>query len=566
VEPEPGVIWAASRFGLLESRGGGRFRKVFSIPGGFVNGLRQAPNGGWYAQTSTAGVYVRTAAGWRPDESINSRLLDHHVRAMLWRRGGELWVGTLRGLTLFDPAGRFDPQGSSRVPMDSVNVLLEARSGDVWVGGFGGIAVWSPDGRVRKMTRSSGVPGDTVYALAETEDGSIWAGGSMGVGHYHEGRWRDDVTRGLIDDECNMYGLLPRPGGGLLVGTMGSLALFDPKVTPLRRPPLRVHLVAPHPASDGSVRLPPGRRGLRLTWLAPWLAPQAVEYRTRILGLTEAWSAASLKNELDLPYLSAGTHVLEVQARLSGGREEGWTPPLQVSVVAAPFWYETTLARLGGFLALGLGMLAIVRLRTRQLARRAALLDEEVGRRTAELVESNRRLREAQDALREQALRDPLTGLYNRRAADERLEELFASMKRRPLRLAVLLFDLDFLKATNDQDGHEAGDALLRRVADAARVCARDEDVLARYGGDEFLAILPGADERAAAAFAGRLRRALDGPPPASFSGGIAMALSNDPGTVAMLLREADRALYAAKRAGRNCVVHAGAPDEPAVS
>jgi diguanylate cyclase (GGDEF)-like protein len=135
-------------------------------------------------------------------------------------------------------------------------------------------------------------------------------------------------------------------------------------------------------------------------------------------------------------------------------------------------------------------------------------------------------------------------------------------MKRRPSRVAILLFDLDFLKVTNDRDGHEAGDALLRRVAAAARTCARDEDVLARYGGDEFLAVLPGADLRAAAAFAERLRVALEAPPLASFSGGIASVDSDQQATVAALLRAADLALYEAKRGGRNRVVSASVSAE----
>jgi len=156
------------------------------------------------------------------------------------------------------------------------------------------------------------------------------------------------------------------------------------------------------------------------------------------------------------------------------------------------------------------------------------------------------------------AFEDTLTGLPNRRAVEERLAELAA----RGEPAALLLGDLDGLKAVNDTAGHDAGDAVLRCTAEILRAAARDAlDALpARLGGDEFCVLMPGATLEAAEALAwqtaGQLRAAAVG---ATFSWGV--ALTSGPGwKPAQLLRAADVAQYQAKRSGGDCVHAAAAP------
>lgn len=161
---------------------------------------------------------------------------------------------------------------------------------------------------------------------------------------------------------------------------------------------------------------------------------------------------------------------------------------------------------------------------------------------------------------------DPLTGLPNRRyfldAAGRQLE----IMRRFGGIASVVMLDLDHFKAINDSDGHAAGDEALRRVA---RACGlRPVDVFARWGGEEFIALLPGVGEDAAAAVAEGLRKAIAAAPgvvsstlglTASF--GIAEVSPADR-TIDEAIERADRALYAAKRRGRNCVSRASEADE----
>lgn len=569
VEPEPGTIWAGGRFGLYESRQGAPFRKLFSLPRGFVSGLFRSPAGRWYATTNITGVYALGPHGFKPEARINQALPDLNTRTMAWLKNGQLWVGGLRGLTVFDSDGSVVPAAVVGLEAkEAVNAVRELRSGDVWVAGFGGLSVRQAKGGVRRFGRAEGLPGETVYSLAEAQDGSVWVGGSEGVAHWDGRRFtRYGTHNGLLDGECNSHGLLPGPDGSLLVGTMGSLARFSPSSAPTARPGLHLYVTEPQGLSAASpFALPLGQRRLHLAWVAPWLTPEPVEYRTRLPGLDDAWGPASLRNELELTGLAQGTWRVEVQARVRGSDGQDFTEPLVIELLVPAFWHETRLARVGLVLLGLLAVAGLVRLRTAQLARRAARLDQAVASRTAELLEANRRLRQAQESLQDLALHDALTGLYNRRAADERLHEIFAASKRQEGKVALLLFDLDYLKETNDSGGHAAGDTLLKRTAEAARRCLRQQDVLARYGGDEFLAILPGSDEDAAAISSERLRQHLaelaqrePWTPPIVFSAGVAAGSPSDGLDVEALLRAADRALYAAKRGGRNSTVRASA-------
>jgi len=160
--------------------------------------------------------------------------------------------------------------------------------------------------------------------------------------------------------------------------------------------------------------------------------------------------------------------------------------------------------------------------------------------------------------LRELARTDPLTGLLNRRAFEERLEEELARSERYGLPLSVLLVDVDGLKALNDQQGHRRGDAALRHVASALRSGSRQTDITARWGGDEFVVLAPATTRPEGVELAERIRVAssLMSSPPVTASIGVATL---DPRrrveAVGALMIEADRALYEAKRLGRNRVV-----------
>ena len=172
-------------------------------------------------------------------------------------------------------------------------------------------------------------------------------------------------------------------------------------------------------------------------------------------------------------------------------------------------------------------------------------------------------------AMETEANTDVLTGLANRRYAEHVLEDEVERADRYGRPLSVLLFDLDHFKNVNDAFGHEAGDRVLSEVRDLLAQRLRDSDLLARWGGEEFLLIAPEMRRPEAARLAERLRRLVElhefgAGTSLTASFGVAERRSNE--TAAELVRRADEGMYAAKRDGRNTVRLAGRPGEPATA
>lgn len=166
-----------------------------------------------------------------------------------------------------------------------------------------------------------------------------------------------------------------------------------------------------------------------------------------------------------------------------------------------------------------------------------------------------------QRRLLQAALKDPLTGLYNRRHFTERLAAEYAGAKRHGRPLSLAMFDLDNFKKINDQYGHPAGDDVLRSVADTINRCARKEDTAFRYGGEEMSMLLRETDLQGAMDAAERIRRAVERSPVKTKSGAavavtvsIGVASSDDVPRDEVLVQHADAALYEAKKTGKNRV------------
>jgi len=166
------------------------------------------------------------------------------------------------------------------------------------------------------------------------------------------------------------------------------------------------------------------------------------------------------------------------------------------------------------------------------------------------------------EMLHASTLKDPLTGLYNRRFLDQFTVRLVASAERSKKNIALLMCDIDFFKETNDTYGHKTGDAVLIGTANILTKLVRPTDFVIRYGGEEFLIILPEADEEKALDVAERIRRAQEenvfSAESARFSKTLSIGLAIYPvgsATFDESIHFADTALYAAKKSGRNRVV-----------
>ncbi|BCX80487.1 diguanylate cyclase [Methylomarinovum caldicuralii] len=189
-------------------------------------------------------------------------------------------------------------------------------------------------------------------------------------------------------------------------------------------------------------------------------------------------------------------------------------------------------------------------------------------RRIAELTRRLRELEQEAEDLRQrlrlahhQALHDPLTGLPNRQAVDERLAQEFARWRRFGEPFSLLLWDVDHFKRINDRFGHRAGDKALRVVAQVLREEIREVDFVGRYGGEEFLMLLPETGREGALKLAEKVRQAVKQcgfnsrgkPVPITISCGLTQVQEDD--TPESLIERADQALYEAKERGRDCCI-----------
>jgi diguanylate cyclase (GGDEF)-like protein len=167
-----------------------------------------------------------------------------------------------------------------------------------------------------------------------------------------------------------------------------------------------------------------------------------------------------------------------------------------------------------------------------------------------------------QSQLREQAIRDALTNLFNRRYLEETLERELARAAREGYPLCIVMMDIDHFKDVNDTYGHEAGDTVLKKLANLVTTQSRQGDFVCRYGGEEFVLVMPNISIEIAKERATSLHRSIS-------SLFVVFGRFNLNVTVSMgaswypkhgetkeeLLRAADKALYAAKAAGRNCLI-----------
>jgi len=205
-------------------------------------------------------------------------------------------------------------------------------------------------------------------------------------------------------------------------------------------------------------------------------------------------------------------------------------------------------------------------LATRQMENRSQGLEQRLQESTSEV----RALREDIESIRRQVLTDPLTGIANRKCFDEKLREAIAEAAKDGAALTLLMGDIDHFKNFNDTWGHQTGDQVLRLVARCLTENTKGRDTAARYGGEEFAVILPATTGGDALKVADQIRRSVQTKKVIKRSTGATLgtitmsigAAQYRPGEdVSLLIERADTALYAAKRAGRNCVRGESDPD-----
>jgi diguanylate cyclase (GGDEF)-like protein len=561
-----GELWVMTDSAFqLRAPGQRRFRhlpKNLAIPRQEVSCLCLDYQGRvWLAGTDpVAPLAVRDEAGrwrsWMQSQEGKSIL---HSWTVVPRRAGGVWVGAEGRILSSDGLRLQETDKGLPVPAGThIIAMLEDGRGRLWVGTEGDLFVREPRGEWQTIKGEPGLNFSQVYFIGEDPQGTIWVGVSNGVLCIKASGQVEPFTleEGLAGLETNQFGFLSTPDGTVWIGTVSGLSQISlDQLTTISRPvPLIVE------AAELAGRVIPHPKSLDLSWhdraitfrisVLSFKRRRGSFFRARLEGMEKDWLITRRSGSIRYTNIPPGKYELVLQAGLDPGK---WGEKTVIPIhIQTPFWLSWWF-RLGAVAFVSAAIVGLYLGRTKLLRQRAEDLERIIAERTDKLVEAN-------EELERLATHDPLTGLWNRRAILNRLEEVCRSSApsrgRQPLGLIII--DLDDFKGVNDALGHICGDIVLRAVARQIETQIRQGDAVGRYGGDEFLVILPGADREALESVVQRIAGTNYDIPVEGQSviitascGALAVSGESVPNAVA-LLAQADGLLIRSKKSGKH--------------
>ena len=487
-----------------------------------------------------------------------------HFRDMSLDSANRLWVASDQGLYRLDGTGwrRIDPGLFS----GKLDQIATDRAGNVWVtGDFSGIMRLRVKGdRVtesEQISRPKLLSEETV-SLYVDHRGWLWVGQDAGVTVFDGRTWRSFTQdEGLIWNDCDSSALAEDKDGSMWIGTSGGLShMKEPNAVPEGplSPPVisQVTFGASSIANGGQVLWSASPLEISMASLS-FRNERYLRIRYRLLGLETEWVETG-ENSLRYPRLAPGSYQFQVAAvDASSGAA---SPVEEFSFTITPRWWQGWWIDLAVALMM-LGVITLVwRWRVRVLVRQKRQLELAVQQRTEDLEREKAELFRTREQMRHNAEHDGLTGLWNYRVITERLHREVDRSRRDGVPLSVILVDLDHFKDVNDNFGHLSGDLVLKEISAIFHRSVRTYDWAGRYGGEEFLLILPGSSFASARTRAEQFRIAVetarihDGEAVIQVTASFGVA-SGFPADYDAILHAADTALYRAKSNGRNCVV-----------
>jgi diguanylate cyclase (GGDEF)-like protein len=579
--------WVGVRFGhLLRVRDGPVFEAVETpwdkhIGEAVLDTLTRRIDGRyeqWFG-TRQSGAYRKRDGAWtalRPDNAIGQWRICKLLEQIDASGRSWLWAATNQGLARFDGErwilfGR--EAGMPDTDLLGVNLIKDASNHPIlWVAttnaGIARVDVSDPLHPEILPSTLPPPPDLTAYSALHDSTGHIYICTNNGVQQLTPttGGYASHVFArkdGMVHDECNTDAQFMDTHDRFWTGTLGGLTVYDPQRASEDTQPKTLKIIdmrIDDKAVPGNrLQIAPSARDVSIEFaLLSWQREGESRFRTQLVGYDAGPGEWTAQNSRSFNALPPGHYVLRIEGRDYAGN---LSTPIELPIDMAARWWQQTWARFAFAAMLLLLGYAAVLWRTRALNAQRGQLERRVAIRTMELNDANARLLEL-------SYMDALTGLANRRRLLETLDQ-GPRDSQHDVPTALIFVDVDHFKDYNDRYGHPAGDEALRGVAATIRRCAPPEALVARYGGEEFACLWPQADALQGIALAERIREAVascDIPIPGStltkrvtISAGVAAAVLSSSADAHLLLRDADMALYQAKRDGRNRVRALGA-------
>ena len=546
------------------------------------------------------GLTIKT---YQNDPADANSLSENTLYDIATMPSGEVWIATARsGLELLDPKTDIfthhltDPDDENSILSNTVHALyFDEGNQIIWAGTAGGLSGLDiATGEWQNYTEKEGLPSDTIVGIQSGNENDLWVSTTKGISRFN----RDTQTfynyyaqDGLQGDQFQIASSHLGPDGEIFFGGSNGLTFFHPEdlTNNSYSPPvvfteffLANRLVPvgsdilPQPIEKTThITLEHDQNAISLQFAAlSYQLSSKNLYSYRLDGFDEDWSPPRIMPGARYTNLPSGSYTFMVRAANNDGI---WNEtPTELAIKILPPWWGTWWFILLAILTVVMFIGGVFWLRLRNIRAINRELEKRVNGRTKELQDAKENLHRAnnelennlaevvslQEELKEQAIRDALTGLYNRRYLSEMLESEFTRAKRNNHPVAFLLMDLDHFKEINDTYGHQAGDEILIAIAKTISEQIRGSDIAFRYGGEEFMVVMPEIGEADAFDRAEELRKVIKtqslqfGEKSIQVTTSIGVSTYPEHGESSdEVLTHADNALYEAKSLGRNQVV-----------
>ena len=578
-----GDLWVGSLGDGVLRWSDGRVAEQLDISTGLISNdvlaIAAANDGSLWLGTSQ-GLVRRTARGFEYYTKANG-LSDNFVMSLQIDQRGRVWVGTGRGASVWE-AGQFRAVDLSKLEgAASVFDFYEEPDGRaMWLATDRGLLRLPEGGTPGGLGLQQGLPFEKVFGLTADGLGNLWMSGNRGVvrldhaqaQEVSEGRGttltaeRFTEADGMASAQCNggsSPAIALSSDGSIWVPTAMGLAGVEPKR--LQRfeqmsPPVVIESLLVDGVErtlDGLIRLAPGTTRIEIYFAGlSYVMPERIRYRQRLRGFDADWVERGSNSRAEYTNLQPGDYVFEVEA--AHPRGDWGQSPAQLSFSVMPGFWQQPVTWAVIVLLCGAALFGGVAWRLKAVSANERRLERVVAQRTAELQAQKQQLHEQSERFARQASEDPLTGLANRRGFDAAIGREFSRWQRAATPLCVAMLDIDHFKQINDRWSHDVGDIVLTRLADLLREDVRAFDVVARWGGEEFVVLMPETGLDKAIEVCERLRVRIAAMDFASIDTALHITVSfgvcaaEDGNDQARLISRADAALYRAKAKGRN--------------